>query len=388
MRDAYIWGAGNYGKQAILYFEKKYNIVGVIDNDKDKIGTSVFDVPIVGHQALNNVRDIVVIIAISNKYYRAEIEEILKKEYQIEGVIVFVPYCVKKWLDEERDDSEQLIVSFRSGLGNQMFQYALYKWLEHAGKNVFADLSDYIVLTDAAYSLEKVFDRIHVKKCNQTQKNNYEIRKQYGDSAICYQEEGMIDGRMPIELEELAALDSGIVKGYFQTHRIAGEVRNELLADFIFNVDKNSELKNLAEKIKNDNSVSIHVRRTDYLENDANDWFGGICTEEYYRRAIDFIKNNNSDVNLIFFSDDIKWVKDNYVYENATYIDAEMFETYQDWYDMYLMSLCKHNIIANSTFSWWGAWLNQNPDKIVIAPQKWSNMDAFKDICPEEWIRL
>ena len=74
--------------------------------------------------------------------------------------------------------------------------------------------------------------------------------------------------------------------------------------------------------------------------------------------------------------------------KNAVYIEAGMFDGYQDWYDMYLMSICKHNIIANSSYSWWAAWLNRNKDKIVVAPDKWTNNDTFLHIVPEDWVRI
>ena len=88
------------------------------------------------------------------------------------------------------------------------------------------------------------------------------------------------------------------------------------------------------------------------------------------------------------FSDDIEWVKKNYGMQNVIYVEPKKFQKFNDWYDMYLMSMCKHNIIANSTFSWWGAWLNNHEKKIVIAPQKWFAQDALLDICPVDWVRL
>ena len=94
------------------------------------------------------------------------------------------------------------------------------------------------------------------------------------------------------------------------------------------------------------------------------------------------------DCCFCFFSDDIEWVKVNYAMSNDVCIEKDMFDSYEDWYDMYLMSICSHNIIANSTFSWWGAWLNQNEDKTVIAPQKWLNGCDYIDIYPPEWITM
>ena len=100
------------------------------------------------------------------------------------------------------------------------------------------------------------------------------------------------------------------------------------------------------------------------------------------------MKDKVGNCKFIFFSNDMEWVKRNYNIENAIYVNSTLFDNYQDWYDMYLMSMCKHNIIANSTFSWWGAWLNSNKEKIVIAPNKWVNLCDYKDIYPDDWIKM
>ena len=91
---------------------------------------------------------------------------------------------------------------------------------------------------------------------------------------------------------------------------------------------------------------------------------------------------------FVFFSNDVDWVKHNIKVEDAVYFERNMFAKYSDWYDMFLMSVCRHNIIPNSTFGWWSAWLNRNPDKIVVAPKRWRNRWEAQDWCPEEWVRF
>ena len=128
--------------------------------------------------------------------------------------------------------------------------------------------------------------------------------------------------------------------------------------------------------------------RGDYLEGSAKGAWGEVCTLYYYRRAMEYLKEKNRVSIVYFFSNDMQWVKENLMLKDAVYVEREMFDAYEDWYDMYLMSLCKDNIIANSSFSWWGAWLNQNPDKVVIAPKVWNNLCDYQDICPPDWVRI
>ena len=114
---------------------------------------------------------------------------------------------------------------------------------------------------------------------------------------------------------------------------------------------------------------------------------GDVCTEAYYNKAMDYMEQRLGNCQFYFFSDDIEWVKEHYRKSNALYIESNMFERYQNWFDMCLMSFCSHHIIANSTYSWWGAWLNPR-EKIVIAPKTWARSKNFADICPVEWIRM
>lgn len=388
MREAYIFGAGNWGRQASICFENEFKIRGFLDNDEKKQGTVLEGKSIFSPAILEKNKNAIIIIAVANDVIRKEIEKQLRTEYHIDGAIIYEAYWSTRMLQSPQDNEEQLIVNFRSGLGNQMFQYALYKWLECKGKRVFADMSDYTRFCDAKFILGNVFQKIDIKKCDANKRDRYYRRYMYGDKKIGFIEQEISDERNPINYENIARMNKGVIIGYFQSHRIADEIREELISDFQFDMDTDLKLINLVNDFAKHEYISVHIRRGDYLRDSAKVWFGDICTEEYYRQAIDYMKQSVPKSRFVFFSDDIEWVKKKYVYKDAIYVQKSMFCDYEDWYDMLLMSKCSHNIIANSTFSWWGAWLNQNRDKIIIAPKRWANYDAFKDICPTNWIRI
>jgi len=144
--------------------------------------------------------------------------------------------------------------------------------------------------------------------------------------------------------------------------------------------------KKIAEDMKTEQCVSIHVRRGDYLSNQYASGFAGVCIPDYYSRAIDLINSKMDSPCFYVFTDDKEWVNSNFQLKNAIYVVHNSGK--DSWQDMYLMSQCHHNIIANSSFSWWGAWLNSNPDKIVIAPEKWWSLFEKDDVIPENWVRL
>ena len=142
----------------------------------------------------------------------------------------------------------------------------------------------------------------------------------------------------------------------------------------------------LQEQMRREQAVAVHVRRGDYLLPENSRKYGNICTLQYYKNAMQYMKKKVPDAKFYFFSNDSEWVRKNLANGDSVIVDCNHGK--ENYLDMYLMSQCSHNIIANSSFSWWGAWLNQNPDKIVISPQRWfSHLDASDAIC-EDWVRV
>ena len=146
--------------------------------------------------------------------------------------------------------------------------------------------------------------------------------------------------------------------------------------------------KEVLEKIKSTEAVAVHFRRGDYTKKRVADKYGS-CSVEYYKNAVEYIAEKYPNPEIFFFSDDIEWVKENLKFPyNCSYVANNTGD--KSFEDLRLMSCCKHNVIANSSFSWWGAWLNNNKDKIVVAPKKWLQDSSFAqdDIVPKAWIRL
>ena len=172
--------------------------------------------------------------------------------------------------------------------------------------------------------------------------------------------------------------------GYWQSYRYFETIKEKIRYEFSFPEEAISAINNAL--CLDANSVVVHIRRGDYLQ--AEDMYGNICTNAYYLRAIAYMREKIENPTFFFVSDDIEWVAKQNLVKDGIYIKSDSFKKYEDWYDMAIMSLAGHNIIANSSFSWWGAWLNQNQQKIVIAPKKWNNLGNYTDICPPDWIRI
>ncbi|MFP4486354.1 MAG: alpha-1,2-fucosyltransferase [Campylobacterales bacterium] len=177
--------------------------------------------------------------------------------------------------------------------------------------------------------------------------------------------------------------------GYWQSEKYFKKYENLIRDIFQFPKIKDDENLKVANEIVNSESISIHVRHGDYLASSKTNEFHGTCGIEYYKKSIEYITSKLENSTFFIFSDDIKWCEEKFVnVKNKTIISHNTgLKSYED---MRLMSLCKHNIIANSSFSWWSAWLNTNPNKIVIAPKKWINDENYEtpDICPIEWMRF
>ncbi len=178
-----------------------------------------------------------------------------------------------------------------------------------------------------------------------------------------------------------------LFKGTWQSEMYFKDVEMEVRKAFQFREDLLNEKTRSTGLLLDSGpvSASVHIRRNDYLSEKYISGFGGICTKDYYETAITRINELFPNITLYFFSDDINWCREAFSFENAIFVDWNVGK--DSWQDMYLMSKCHCNIIANSTFSWWGAWLNRHQDKVVIAPQKWWN-GIDDDVVPETWIRV
>lgn len=270
-------------------------------------------------------------------------------------------------------------IVFDGGLGNQMFQYAFYlqlkKWHPH----------DHFL-----------FDTTKTKDCH----NGFEIDKMFHvDGRRERRDYQRLKRLCPRFLKSFhtikqtnsleydpSLLDSSYslsaFEGFWQSEKYFESIANEVREAFAFRKDLlNEPTGELAKKLQNANCVSVHVRRGDYL---LLDDYLGLCSIEYYFHALEYVKKNLDNPLFVFFSDDMSWVKEYLPVEDAIYVDWNQGEN--SWQDMYLMSQCKHNIIANSSFSWWGAWLNSNKDKMVVAPSKWFVFSPNYDILPEKWL--
>jgi hypothetical protein len=283
-----------------------------------------------------------------------------------------------------------IIIQILGGLGNQMFQYAFYKSLQNEGINVYADLSHFEQYPlHNGYELERVFNIsvrtpskfiLNLFRPNQTDwifrklKRVLNLKKTYRVE----ENEFRFDASFLSNTNQYYA-------GYWQNEEYFYNIADQIKHDFRFPEIEGIENQTVMQQIINAESVAIHVRRGDYIKDPL---LGGICNLDYYEQAILSINSKIKDTQFFVFSDDMAWCRQNLKLENVTYIDLNKGKN--SYIDMQLMSNCKHNIIANSSFSWWGAWLNNNTNKVVIAPGKWVNnlADDDTDICPKNWIKL
>lgn len=386
-----IFGAGAWGEMAYHYCKNKYEIIAYVDNNPKLWNTFLNGIPIKSPDILINNK---VKVVLANSKFEKDIKKQILKEYGIKYVLKF-SVVAELEQTEEPDQSDrnekELIISYRGGLGNQMFTYALHKMLEDKGKNVRADMLQHYTWDLRDFELTKVFPNTNICKASSYNIKNYRTIASYMDDDrrfIYYIEPNVMNGVKSFADKRLLDddLEWGYLSGYFQTRIFAQEIEDILRQEFTFCTPKDDKLKKVVQDIKAKNAVAVHIRRGDYLS--VPEMYGGICTKDYYLSAMKVIKAKVEKPFFYFVSDDIEWVKHNFCEENAMYIEPQMFDDYHDWYDMYLMSECKHNIIANSSFSWWGAWLNSNKNKLVLAPKKWVNADSMEDICPENWIRI
>lgn len=290
-----------------------------------------------------------------------------------------------------------IIIRMKGGIGNQMFQYALYTELKYLGRDVRMD--DVNGFADDAQRDPVLKETFQVDYETATGDEIRDLR----DSHMGFWDRvrRRLTGRHSLEIvepdgvfrPEILEKEDAYLDGYWQSEKyfpdtaVVSSLRKAyaIRPEDILTDDAGFEL---LSRIRQAESVSVHVRRGDYLWPGVVENFGGICTEEYYQKAMEYILQEHPDATFFVFTNDKEWCKEHMTGERVVTVDLKPGGGDVDILDMMLMSECRHHIIANSSYSWWAAWLNDAPEKRVIAPQKWLNNKNMQDIYTEKMIRL
>ena len=297
-----------------------------------------------------------------------------------------------------------IVVTLNGGLGNQLFQYAMGRALSlRAGMPLVLDLTwfglvkslDGGVTTIRNYALEPFELGVATQYIGLPQLKTpglfgsilrrifrYFPRQHYGRKV--YFERGFAFEPTAFSLRSPVWLE-----GYWQSHRYFDDASDVIRAELGSPREMNNDSREMLEKIKLCDAICVHVRRGDYVSNPHAAATHGLCGLEYYRAGVDLVSEGLSQPHAFIFSDDPEWVRENFRLSiPATVVDVNGPDDAHQ--DLWLMSACSRFVIANSSLSWWGAWLGQSGQKMVVAPQAWfaTNRHDTKDLIPNDWIRL
>lgn len=291
-----------------------------------------------------------------------------------------------------------IIVRLKGGMGNQLFQYALGRALSVDWKMPFKidksfyktyTLHDYVlanfnlvenIVTTQDLSLAKKFNRGNL----------------FSELFVWLEERKPITTRYFIREHDLsfnpniAMIKNNVyLDGFWQSEKYFENIKQIIQKEFSPRIKLDKKNNDLKKIIQSKKSVSIHIRRGNYVTDKETLKKHGVCSKEYYFDAINLLSSKIGNFHIFVFSDDNQWARRNISFGYpTTFIDFN--GRAKDYADLTLMSMCQHNIIANSTFSWWGGWLNTNPNKIVIAPKKWFRDLSMNtnDLLPNGWIKI
>lgn len=293
-----------------------------------------------------------------------------------------------------------IVIKIQGGLGNQMFQYAFFKSLENKGYDTLIDLSYYDYQpSHNGFEIYRIFGPLAYKlvtddvrdELSHTRNIYYSrLRRKFFPKKTHYIEKKYSHEFNYKRIKPMISKTDLYLDGYWEDERYFASIKQIIFGLYSFPEFADGKNTAIYDKISNSLSVSIHIRRGDKINSNLH----CILTLDYYLRAINLIKRllNYQIIKFFVFSDDIDWTRENFkvIDEDFEYVSWNKGEN--SFRDMQLMSLCKHNINAASTFSWWAAYLNRNQDKIVISPKKMFT-DAYNHLenngfIPPEWIQI
>lgn len=291
-----------------------------------------------------------------------------------------------------------IIVRLIGGVGNQLFQYAAGMSLaKFHGVDLKLDVTGFTNYHLHEYGLESF--RISAGIASETDLAMYTKNSLFFEKFTLYQRiANMFGAKKNFFMEKSFCFDpnfysfpnNSYLDGYWQSEKYFISIENIIRKEFVLKKSLSKDSSHYMTEINSANSVSIHIRRGDYVSNLETNKIHGLLSNDYYAHSVDYLKSIYKNLTFFIFSDDLDWCKKNLnldgdiVYVNTIKNKSNFCD------DFTLMSLCEHHIIANSTFSWWAAWLAPYPNKIVIAPKRWFHSGGrdTKDIMPANWITM
>ncbi|KKU80514.1 MAG: Glycosyl transferase, family 11 [Parcubacteria group bacterium GW2011_GWA1_47_8] len=291
-----------------------------------------------------------------------------------------------------------IIVKLIGGLGNQLFQYALGRHLAlRNNTELKLDITGFEEYKLHRYSLSHfniVENFATMEEVVKFQKYKRRLGKKWFlyNKFIADEHKYAQERQFHFNPRILDTQGDAYLDGFWQTEKYFKDIESIIRKEVAVKTPFAGKDAEVAKEIDATSAVMMHIRRGDYVSNQATNEYHGTCGLDYYRTAATLIAEKVASPHFFIFSDDHIWVKENIILDGpVTYVDHNNAD--KNYEDLRLMSLCKHAIIANSSFGWWGAWLSQNPGKIVIGPSKWFNNPKKKttdtsDVLPKEWIKI
>jgi len=284
-----------------------------------------------------------------------------------------------------------IYVRIRGGLGNQLFQYSAARSLaDRLNVNLGLDTREYNANSPFEmglkhFNIRAEFNPKGLMKHKKNGFSKYILDIALGNHKNVYKETNLGFNNLFYSLPNKTYL-----KGYWQSEKYFENNKKNVFEDLRIIAPQSKKNIKISENISKTNSVSLHIRRGDYVTNSSYNMKHGTCSLDYYKRSVDYLsKSLNKNFTIFAFSDDPEWVFKNLKLPmDIQFIDHNSSK--KNYEDLRLMSQCNHNIIANSSFSWWGAWLNKSPKRTIISPKEWYIDKNIKniDIIPNNWIKI
>lgn len=293
------------------------------------------------------------------------------------------------------NDKPTVVVRLFGGLGNQMFQYATAKSVAlRNDTELILDLSWFSTASNRRHALgpfrvsTQTLEEITSKgTVGRFLRKGYQLTKRLDD---------YLQGR-PVFREKYFHFDPAVLNirapvcldGYFQSEKYFLDYQDLIASEFTVAAPPSDLAQAMLEKMGAQDAICLHVRRGDYVENATTNTFHGVCSLEYYYQGLNIVSTGLLSPHCYVFSDDPEWVRANF----ATILPMSVVDLHgphEAHEDLRLMAACKHFVIANSSLSWWGAWLGSYPEKRVVVPRNWfrSGANDTKDLIPSDWIRV